>query len=181
LFGLLHKTRLHFIGVQYNTAEGKSGGVLLQGDKSNYRAILVALQGVTGAPVSVAEKEHGQIPIGVRTTPTTGVEQPGNLQPPAAPNVSQMPPATQPLANPEPLAEAVGTISLETDPSAADVYVDSQFYGNGPAMLKLKPGRHIVVVKMPGHKEWSREVSTGPGTEAHLIAILEKVGVSTNQ
>src|SRR5215467_908534 len=45
LFGLFHKTRLHYIGIQY-TGAGKSSGILLQGDKDNYRAILVALQGV---------------------------------------------------------------------------------------------------------------------------------------
>src|SRR5438874_10564356 len=58
LFGLFHKTRLHFIGVQYATPENKSGGILLQGDKDNYRAILVALQSASGVPVSVAEKER---------------------------------------------------------------------------------------------------------------------------
>jgi hypothetical protein len=51
LFGLFHKTRLHYIGIQYNTPEGAHAGILLQGDKDNYRAILVALQGVTGVPV----------------------------------------------------------------------------------------------------------------------------------
>src|SRR5438067_3878872 len=54
LFGLFHKTRLHFIGVQYSTPDKKSGGILLQGDKDNYRAMLVALQSVSGVPVSVA-------------------------------------------------------------------------------------------------------------------------------
>ena len=42
LFGLFHKTRLHYIGIQYTTPDKKSAGVLLQGDKDNYRAILVA-------------------------------------------------------------------------------------------------------------------------------------------
>lgn len=60
-----HKTKLHYIGVNYNDKEGKKEGILVQGDKSNYRAILVALQGVTGLPVSVAEKERGEIPAGV--------------------------------------------------------------------------------------------------------------------
>ena len=63
LFGLLHKTRLHYIGVQYATPDGKSVGILLQGDKDNYRAILVALQGVTGIPVSVAEKDREFVPV----------------------------------------------------------------------------------------------------------------------
>jgi hypothetical protein len=33
LFGPLHKTRLHFIGMQYKLADGTTGGILLQGDK----------------------------------------------------------------------------------------------------------------------------------------------------
>jgi hypothetical protein len=68
LFGLFHKTRLHYIGIQYNTPDGKNAGILLQGDKDNYRAMLVALQGVTGAPVSIAEKEREFLPVGVTTT-----------------------------------------------------------------------------------------------------------------
>src|SRR5436190_16988126 len=72
LFGLFHKTRLHYIGIQYGTPEGKNGGILIQGDKDNYRAILVALQGVTGVAVSVGEKERGLIPVGIKTDVTKG-------------------------------------------------------------------------------------------------------------
>jgi hypothetical protein len=68
LFGLFHKTRLHYIGIQYSTPDGKSGGILLQGDKDNYRAMLVALQGVANVPVSVGEKERGFVPVGVTAT-----------------------------------------------------------------------------------------------------------------
>src|SRR5437879_9982451 len=56
LFALFHKPRLHYIGIQFTDASNKSAGILLQGDKDNYRAILVALQGVTNVPVSVSEK-----------------------------------------------------------------------------------------------------------------------------
>jgi hypothetical protein len=70
LFGLFAKTRLHFIGIQYTTPDKKGAGILLQGDKDNYRAILVALQGVTGVPVSVGEKEREFVPVGVRTEVT---------------------------------------------------------------------------------------------------------------
>jgi hypothetical protein len=71
LLGLLHKTRLHYIGVQYKTADGKNGGILLQGDKDNYRAMLIALQGVTDAPVSVAEKERSFVPVGLKSIVTS--------------------------------------------------------------------------------------------------------------
>src|SRR5436190_6430488 len=57
LFGLFHKTRLHYIGIQYTDSSNKSAGILLQGDKDNYRAMLVAIQGVTNVPVSVSEKD----------------------------------------------------------------------------------------------------------------------------
>src|SRR5207253_3510916 len=53
LVGLVHKTREHFIGMQYSEGDNKSG-LLLQGDKDNYRAILVALQSVTGQSVAVS-------------------------------------------------------------------------------------------------------------------------------
>src|SRR5438046_5127253 len=62
LFGLFHKTRLHYIGIQYGTPEGKAGGMLLQGDKDNYRPILVALQGVTGVAVSVGGRDREFVP-----------------------------------------------------------------------------------------------------------------------
>jgi hypothetical protein len=68
LFGLFHKTRLHYIGINYTTADGKSGGILLQGDKGNYRAMLVALQGVSNIPVSISEKEREFVPVGVKST-----------------------------------------------------------------------------------------------------------------
>src|SRR2546422_9487423 len=64
LFGLFHKTRLHYIGIQFTDASNKSAGILLQCDKDNYRAILVALQGVTNVPVSVSEKDREFVPVG---------------------------------------------------------------------------------------------------------------------
>ena len=75
LFGLFHKTRLHYIGIQYSTPGNKTAGILLQGDKDNYRAILVGLQGVTGVPVSVGEKDREVVPAGVKTDVPKGGEE----------------------------------------------------------------------------------------------------------
>ena len=159
LFGLLHKTRLHFIGVQYKTADGKSGGLLLQGDKDNYRAILVALQGVTGVPVSVAEKEREFVPVGVTTSVAKepAEAQAGEEKPPA-------PPAQE---------TATGTVNVTSNPDGADIFADGQFVGNSPAVLKLKPGKHTVTVKSSGHPDWSREITVESGSEVRLTATLE--------
>ena len=50
LFGILHTSRDHFIGIEFHDAGGKSGALLLEADKNNYRAILRALAAVTGKP-----------------------------------------------------------------------------------------------------------------------------------
>jgi hypothetical protein len=164
LFGLFHKTRLHYIGIQYKTPEGKNAGILLQGDKNNYRAMLLALQGVTGAPVSVAEKERSFVPVGVTTAVTRDTEE-------------STPPAPSPakaMAESAPSANAVGTVDLSTNPDGADVYVDGQFNGNSPATLKLKPGKHTIRVSMAGYSDWSRDISTDAGSSVHLTATLQK-------
>lgn len=161
LFGLLHKTRLHFIAIEYKTPDGKTAGILLQGDKDNYRAILVALQGVSNVPVSVSEKDREFIPVGVKADVTRNSEEPEN---------AEQAPAQQGTA-----VDATETVALTSNPDGADVLVDGQFYGNSPATLKLKPGKHTITVKMSGYKDWSREITTDAGAEAHLSATLEKL------
>jgi hypothetical protein len=54
LFGILHESRNHFISIEFHDDAGKPGVVLLEADKSNYRAILEALKKVTGKPVQNA-------------------------------------------------------------------------------------------------------------------------------
>lgn len=54
LFGLLHRSKQHFIGIEYKGDDGKPGAVLLEADKSSYRAILQTLTSVTGRPVKDA-------------------------------------------------------------------------------------------------------------------------------
>ena len=160
LFGLFHKTRLHYIGIEYHTPDGKNAGILLQGDKDNYRAILVALQGVSGTPVSVSEKDREFVPVGVTTKVAKESEENKTGEQKSSGTVTAQ--------------EATGSISIVTVPDGADVYADNQFYGNGPATLKLKPGKHTVTVKMNGYKDWSKDVSTDAGSDAHLTASLEK-------
>jgi hypothetical protein len=76
-------------------------------------------------------------------------------------------------ANPEP-QPIPESASVASNPDGAEVYLDGSFVGNAPALLKLKPGKHIVTLKQSGYKEWSRELSAESGAEAHIIANLEK-------
>jgi PEGA domain/PDZ domain len=155
LFGLFHKTRLHFIGVQFKASDGKNAGLLLQGDKDNYRAILVALQSVSGVPVAVAEKDREFIPVGVRTDVAKNSEPAQAVD--EASNSSQ--------------GAATGTVSFTSIPDGADIYVDGDFMGNSPAALKLKLGKHTISAKMSGYQDWNREITVSGGA-ANLNAKL---------
>jgi len=163
LFGLFHKTRLHYIGVQYATPDNKTAGILLQGDKDNYRAILVALQGVTGVPVVVGEKDREFVPVGVKTDITKGSEQAQGQQAKTA----------EAKASSAPAEAGKGTINVSSSPSGADVSLDGNFVGNCPATLKASPGKHTVTVKMSGHKDWSRDITVESGSDVQLTANLE--------
>lgn len=170
LFGLFHKTRLHYIGIQYATPDGKTAGILLQGHKDNYRAILVALQGVTAVPVSVGEKERGFVPVGVKTDVTKGEGEQKAVKEKAPDNkAAESKPAESTAAEP-----AKGAVNVSSSPAGADVLVDGEFVGNCPAALKLAPGKHTVTVKMSGYKDWSREIAVQSGSEVQLTANLEK-------
>ena len=170
LFGLFHKTRLHYIGIQYTTPDGKTAGILLQGDKDDYRAILVALQGVTGVPVSVAEKDREFVPVGVKTEVTKGESEETSA---AAKGAEAKAAASQPAAS-TPAEAPKGSVNISSNPSGADVSVDGEFVGNSPAALKLAPGKHTLIVKMAGYKDWSREITVYSGSEVQLAANLEK-------
>jgi hypothetical protein len=162
LFGLFHKTRLHYIGVQYATPDNTTAGILLQGDKDNYRAILVALQGVTGVPVVVGEKDREFVPVGVKTEVTKGSEK------------AQEPVKTADSKTGGAPETGKGTVNVSSNPSGADVFLDGEFVGNCPSTLKMSAGKHTVTVKMSGHKDWSREITVQSGSEVQLTANLEK-------
>jgi hypothetical protein len=160
LFGLFYKTRLHFIGIQYKTPDGKTAGLLLQGDKDNYRAILVALQSVSGVAVSVSDKDREFIPVGVTADIAKG---PAAIQ--TTNEHSPSPTVT--------LETRTGTVNLISLPDGADIFVDGQFTGNAPATLKLNVGKRIISARKAGYADWTREINISNGTvslNAELVA-----------
>ena len=54
LFGLLHESKNHFVGIEYTDDHGKPGAVLLEVHKDSYKAILETLKAVTGKPVQTS-------------------------------------------------------------------------------------------------------------------------------
>jgi len=66
LVKLVHKSRDHFIGLEFATRSQK-GSLLLQGDKDNYEAILKALTKGTGLPVATSEEDRRFVPREAKT------------------------------------------------------------------------------------------------------------------
>lgn len=162
LFGLFHKTKLHFIAVEFTTSEGKGSALLLQGDKSNYRAILTALSGATGAPLSISAKDRESVPAlpNLKIVKEQEKDKQGDTE-----SAATAPSST---------AGETGTVSVKSTPDAADVSADDNFVGNAPASLKLSPGKHTIKVSLNGYKDWSREITVNAGSEVSLNANLEK-------
>ena len=196
LFGLMHKTRLHYIGVEYSTADSKKAGLLFQGDKDNYRAILTALEGSTGAPLSVSEKDREYVP-GLPNVQTAhndadaakpdsakgSSEKASSQQANSgtvrgkelgndAPQINAKPDAAETTATTA--SAATATIAIKSSPDNAEVSVDGNFMGNTPASLKLGAGKHTVKVSLAGYKDWSRDVTVSAGSEMNLSAGMEK-------
>lgn len=76
---------------------------------------------------------------------------------------------------PLPTSFVLGSIEVHSSPASGEVYADGSFIGNGPAILKLRAGEHAIRVILPGYQVWSREISVQIGSEAQLIANLEKL------
>lgn len=69
--------------------------------------------------------------------------------------------------------DAVGTVSISSDPDGAEIFVDDKFLGNAPATLKLSAGPHTILLKFPGHAEWRRTLEVLKSSKTTLKATLD--------
>jgi hypothetical protein len=67
-----------------------------------------------------------------------------------------------------------GSVTVNSAPDGADVYVDDNFVGNAPSVLKLSPGKHTVKVSQDGYKAWTKDISVFADSEVNLKAALSK-------
>jgi hypothetical protein len=151
----------YFIGIQYTSPKGEKAGLLLQGDKRNYRAILEALQSVTGLPIAVNEANRATMPLGLKTTPNVT----GDL-PTGAKSAAQL--------EAEAKAAQYGNLSITSDPQDSDVSVDGTYVGLTPATMDLIVGKHTVQVSHKGYTDWSKEITILLNSKLTLVASLDR-------
>jgi len=55
-------------------------------------------------------------------------------------------------------------LTIEASVANCDIEVDGSFMGNTPSTLNLAPGKHNIVVKKAGYKDWTRSMTVSSGT-----------------
>ena len=67
-----------------------------------------------------------------------------------------------------------GSISIESEPANAKIFLDGKEFGITPAMRRhIDPGKHKVEVMMEGYEVWSKSVNLKVGKEKLLTATLQ--------
>ncbi len=72
------------------------------------------------------------------------------------------------------LETKAGSVSIKSEPSNAMVLIDEKRAGSTPETLTdIKPGMHLVEVKMEGFETWRDSVNINPGKEIAVTAKLQ--------
>jgi Domain of unknown function (DUF4384)/PEGA domain len=73
-----------------------------------------------------------------------------------------------------PSAPAFGSVSINSNPSGAEAYVDGQFVGYTPVAYGTRSGTHAVEVRLSGYNTYNTSVNVPGGQTASVNAGLEQ-------
>jgi hypothetical protein len=68
---------------------------------------------------------------------------------------------------------SASALTIESSVANCDIEVDGSFVGSTPSTLNLAPGKHEIVVKKSGYKDWTRSMTVSSGTirvSAEMVA-----------
>lgn len=71
-----------------------------------------------------------------------------------------------------PLSTTNGSIVLESDPSNAAVFLNTEYKGKTPITLNISRGTYRVVIQKTGYIDWSNRVSVTAGKRTDVFAQL---------
>jgi hypothetical protein len=128
----------------------------------------------TTPPAAVATTPPTPAPV-VEPTPSTTTPAVTYAKPAAPPAVTTpAASATSPAISPGPSAAPPASVERArvecfSDPSAADILIDGEFYGNTPSILKVPVGRHELEIQLSGYKTYAIPLILEPGTGLRTI------------
>ena len=129
--------RKHYVTLSFDEEGGEIGAVEFQLHKSNYRGTLRALEEVTGLTMMYDQE-------GVKASRETVASRGTSSR--AVPNV---------------------VLSITSEPSLAEVYINGSFNGLTPRKKAVQPGEYSVEIRKAGFKSWSQVVAVDDATEVH--------------
>ncbi len=68
-----------------------------------------------------------------------------------------------------------GTVTIESTPAGAQVWIDGELAGTTPLEIGLAPGEHTIVVRDEGYEEETRQVTVEAGASTSWAAELAQV------
>jgi hypothetical protein len=133
-------------------------------------APIVSAPSATAPAVSTSRLAPEQTAL-PRASTTAQATQP-QAPPLAAPQTT--PPATSAVQETRAAGERI-TVECFSDPSGAEIFINDDYYGNTPSILKLLPTTLRVDMKMPGYKTDSRTLDLTGATGLRTVrGLLEK-------
>jgi hypothetical protein len=73
-----------------------------------------------------------------------------------------------------PVVAAASGLTIDASVANCDIDVDGSFVGNTPSTLNLAAGKHEIVVKKAGYKDWTRSMNVASGAirvSADMVAV----------
>src|SRR6266851_8656232 len=56
-------------------------------------------------------------------------------------------------------ATLLSSVTINSTPVGAEIYLDQDFVGNTPSSINVPPGKHSIAVKKAGFQDWVRDMS----------------------
>ncbi|HWF39262.1 MAG TPA: PEGA domain-containing protein [Candidatus Acidoferrales bacterium] len=83
------------------------------------------------------------------------------------------PPVAEKVAAETPKAET-GSVTISSDTSGCEIYIDGKFVGQTPSTFPLDPGAHRIEVKTPGKDTWERTLEVLRNSQINLHATFNE-------
>jgi len=71
-------------------------------------------------------------------------------------------------------AGKTSSVTFESTPAGADVYIDGSFIGDSPDTVLLASGLHTISVRQWGYQTWRRTLTVTAGGKTSIEAILQE-------